>query len=125
MNFAMSLLKEMARKEEGASKEVLTDLYSLFDLTNLRNPTDPEKFQIALKNFIVKWMADDISVGDVCIYPRFPDRPFIISRIYWDDAFFFDAIYKDGEVLEDGTLRLVEKTGEYYPIERFLKGTFE
>lgn len=124
MNYATSLLKEMAKKEEGTSKEVLTDLYSLFDLTNLQIPVDPEKFQIALKNFIVKWMAD-ISVGDVCIYPRVPDQPFIISRIYWDKEFFFDAIYKDGRVLEDGTLRLVEKTGGYYPIEQFLKGTFE
>lgn len=58
-----------------------------------------------------------IEVGDVCRYKKDNKQPFIITRIYCGHdgfgkiEFFFDAIYEDGSVIEDGTLSLIERVG--------------
>ena len=71
-----------------------------------------------------------IEVGDVCRYknrdPHTDAREFIVTNIrsgqngLGDAEQFFDAIYPDGTVLEDGTLRLIERAGGNVDVFRFL-----
>lgn len=76
----------------------------------------------------------DISVGDECYYRLSgdgPDKRFIITKIYDGEnklgeiEKFFDGIYHDGQTISDGTLRLVAKTGNYYPIMNSLLSPFD
>ena len=64
-----------------------------------------------------KETVDEVNVGDEVKYIGC-DRSMVITRITMDledGGCSFDAIYADGTVCEDGTLRLVEKTGRSYP----------
>lgn len=81
-----------------------------------------------------KKMKDDISVGNECYYLLSgdgPDERFIITKIYdgenglGEKEKFFDAIYHDGQTISDGSLRLVTKTGNFYPIMNSLLSPFD
>ena len=58
---------------------------------------------------------DEIKVGDVCKYKN-GGKTFVITRVYYEGKYgFFDAVYSDGSLQEDGTLYLIEKTGKHIP----------
>lgn len=80
----------------------------------------------------------DISPSDECYYLHLlssngngNNNCFVITRIYeGEDGLeqpekFFDAIYHDGRTISDGTLRLVAKTGNHYPILSSLNTPFD
>lgn len=76
----------------------------------------------------------DISVGDECYYRLAGDGPynrFIVTKIYdgenglGEKEKFFDGIYHDGRTISDGALRLVTKTGNFYPIMNSLLSPFD
>jgi len=76
----------------------------------------------------------DISVGDECYYllsGDSPDNRFIITKIYdgenglGEKEKFFDGVYHNGRTISDGSLRLVTKTGNYYPIMNALLSPFD
>lgn len=96
----------------------------------------PDTFTDKLLKYHVnhKKMKDDISVGDECYYLLSGDEPdnrFIITKIYEGEnglgkkEKFFDAIYHDGQTISDGSLRLVTKTGNFYPIMNSLLSPFD
>ena len=60
----------------------------------------------------------EIRVGDECVYKSeySTNPPLIITRIYNEgNNRFFDGIFADGSLIEDGTLELIKKTGRYFP----------
>ena len=71
-----------------------------------------------------------IEVGDVCRYknrdPHTDAREFIVTSIrsgqngLGETEHFFDAIYPDGTVLEDGSLHLIERAGGHVDVFRLL-----
>ena len=97
----------------------------------------PNQFIERLTNYYEdrkKMMKCDISIGDECYYLLTGDddvNRFIITKIYEgeDDLKqpekFFDAIYHDGRTISDGILRLVAKTGNYYPVLNSLVSPFD
>ena len=77
---------------------------------------------------------NQISPGDECYYTLSgdgPDKRLIITKIYdgenglGEKEKFFDGIYHDGRTISDGSLRLVTKTGNYYPIMNSLLSPFD
>ena len=96
----------------------------------------PDLFTERLTNYheARKKTERDISPGDECYYllsGDSNDNRFVITRIYEEEdglkqpTKFFDTIYHDGRTISDGTLRLVAKTGNYYPIFNSLISPFD
>lgn len=123
MNKVTDTLREMVAKSNseinGDQARLVLDLAKVFDY-------DYKSFPDAIQKFRLKHLYDDISVGNECFYKNNPYWKFIVVKIYFEDSKgFFNAIDKDGNVIEGGSLDLIEKTENYYPIKRFLGGTFE
>lgn len=75
-----------------------------------------------VRKFLFEWKRSrliDIRPGDECVYPNLKNRPFIVSRVYFEgDTGFFDGVFEDdGTVIEDGTLVIIKKTGKRFRIE--------
>lgn len=75
-----------------------------------------------VRKFLFEWKRSrliDIRPGDECVYPNLKNRPFIVSRVYFEgDTGFFDGVFEDdGTVIEEGTLVIIKKTGKRFRIE--------
>lgn len=121
MNKVADTLREIVAKSDsevnGDQARLVLDLAKVFNYSG-------KKFEKSMHDFCLKYLYD-ISVGNECSYKNNPDWKFIIVKIYFEDSKgFFNAVDKDGNVIEDGSLDLIEKTGNYYPIKHFLGGTF-
>lgn len=85
----------------------------------------------AMEYFRAKYMPIDIEVGDECYYDLNPEDRFIVTKIWLDKdgldhpAYFFDGIYHDGRTISDGALKIIHKTGNYYPILKYLASPFD
>jgi len=85
----------------------------------------------AMEDFRTKYMPIDIEVGNECYYDLNPEDRFIVTKIYLDKdgldrpTYFFDGIYHDGRTISDGTLKLIHKTGNYYPILHYINSPFD
>ena len=85
----------------------------------------------AMEKFRVKYAIDRIDVGDECYYETNPVEKFRVTNIRLDEdglgrpAYFFDGIFKDGRTICDGALRLIRRTGNYYPVVEILKWPFD
>ena len=81
-----------------------------------------------MTNFKQKYIGPGFNVGDECYYDNYPERAFVLTRIWLnqtglgDDSYYFDAIYHDGETISDGALYLVKKTGSQYSLKLDLLG---
>lgn len=122
MNKVTDTLREIVAKSDseinGDQARLVLDLAKVFNYSG-------EEFEKSMHDFCLKYLYD-ISVGNECFYIANPDWKFIVVKIYFEDSKgFFNAVDKDGNVIEDGGLDLIEKTGNYYPIKKFLGGTFE
>lgn len=122
MNKVTETLREMVAKSDseidGDQARMVLDLAKVFNYHG-------KNFEKAMSDFCLKYLYG-ISIGNECFYKNNPDCKFIVVKIYFEDSKgFFNAVDKDGNVIEDGSLDLIEKTGNYYPIQNFLGGTFE
>lgn len=84
----------------------------------------------AMEDFRAKYMPIDIEVGDECYYDINPEDRFIVTNIRLGKdgldhpAYFFDGIYHDGRTISDGTLKLIHKTRNHYPILHYINPLF-
>lgn len=120
MNKVTDTLREMVAKSDseinGDQARLVLDLAKVFNCHG-------KVFEKSMHDFCLKYLYD-ISVGNECFYKGNPDWKFIVVKIYFEDSKgFFNAVDKDGNVIEDGNLDLIEKTGNYYPIKIFLGGS--
>lgn len=120
MNKVTDTLREMVAKSDseinGDQARLVLDLAKVFNYSG-------KEFEKSMHDFCLKYLYD-ISVGDECFYKVNPNWKFIVVKIYFEDSKgFFNAVDKDGSVIEDGYLELIEKTGNYYPIKIFLGGS--
>lgn len=119
-NKVTNALQAVAYKEEITGDQAAM----ILDLSKVFRYTDAE-FEKRMQEFCINYVYDGV-VGCECFYSINPEWKFIISRIYRDgNKFFFDGIDKDGVAISGGSLNSIEKTGNYYPIKKFLGGTFE
>lgn len=107
---------------EGA--EALMELVAMLTMSG-------KELDNAMEKFRAKYAIDRIGVGDECYYETNPDEKFIVTNIRLDEdglgrpAYFFDGIYKDGRTICNGALRLIRRTGYYYPVSDFVKSPFD
>lgn len=108
---------------EGA--EALMELVAMLSMSG-------KELDDAMEKFRAKYAIDlHIDVGDECYYETNPDEKFIVTNIRLGEdglgqpAYFFDGIFKDGRTICDGALRLIRKTGNYYPIWGFLNSQYD
>lgn len=119
LSAALKIARSMS--EEDRRKYLYEDgISSLYDLA-------PETLIARINEYkAAKQKADDeIHVGDVCVYKNGTNPPFIVTRIYWEEdgsrrmTGFFDGLFNDGSVLQDGTLSIIKKVDDFDGIEMF------
>lgn len=116
------ILSELACSDEEA--EMFDELLRMLSLSG--NELDK-----AMEDFRAKYMPVDIEVGNECYYPSNPNDKFIVTKIWLDKdgldhpAYFFDGIYHDGGTISEGSLKLIHKTGNYYPILQYINSPFD
>ena len=117
-------LEVVAKICDPEGEEALMELVAMLTMSG-------KELDNAMEKFRAKYAIDRIDVGDECYYETNSDEKFIVSNIRLDEdglgrpAYFFDGIYKDGRTICDGALRLIRRTGNYYPVAEFLKSPFD
>lgn len=120
-------------KKDSCSKET----HMLLELIQMLWLSGPE-LDMRMNQFFNDYMPAlrGIRPGDECYYvngdgdSRYENR-FIVTRVYEDldgdglKTRYFDAIYHDGRTISDGTLRLIDRTGNYYPIMKVIASPFD